>query len=407
MSQARHTIERGLDLFRVLIGENNALAAEFEASHSEFSTGVAGEGPGAVGDPDAPAELLAARRHLEWFLLERPSAHLERVPVQALQDAWFERAGTAERQIAEAFLHSLAGAFEVTSSEPGRGVWVTDLFAPGEMPIEEREAAPELQPGDLLVGRLFPIGEGVFRLSPAVACFRDPRLLEAVRGDLEQMRSSRRGVLRVQQLDLERLFFTSAAAARPGLPDESHETGSAAATRIHAELVEAGLAPEDAAGVIETLRDAPRTPGFITEILDQLAFDTDVDLDRTRRALAELWSINHTTASSATAAQDTAAQDTAGEDTAEDAHTALAAFDQGRAAGTDLEELFRELAANLGVEAPTDDDEETPPPEFPGVVGAMVEEFLWDVGRQKGLRRPSTVLRVRQGAGSVREHRAP
>jgi hypothetical protein len=64
---------------------------------------------------------------------------------------------------------------------------------------------------------------------------------------------------------------------------------------------------------------------------------------------------------------------------------ALAAFDRGRAEGRDLEQLFRTLEADLGVEAeePAAEEEESVP-DFPGVVGAVIEEFLWEVEREEG-----------------------
>jgi hypothetical protein len=70
-------------------------------------------------------------------------------------------------------------------------------------------------------------------------------------------------------------------------------------------------------------------------------------------------------------------------DEAASVREALARFDQGRDAGRDLEGLFRELEADLGLDSGVE-DAEGPAPDFPGVVGAMVEEFLWEQERENG-----------------------
>jgi hypothetical protein len=79
---------------------------------------------------------------------------------------------------------------------------------------------------------------------------------------------------------------------------------------------------------------------------------------------------------------------------------ALAAFDRGRAEGKDLEQLFRDLERDLGIADEESDEDSTEAddgaPDFPGVIGAMVEEFLWETEREHGEERARTwsVLRA-------------
>ena len=360
MGNASDSLERGLGLFGELLAEDPRLEREFAESRSHFAT---------KHPPGSEEQRLAARRHLEWFVLERPSETLGGVPVEALQDTWLERADAGQRALGPAFLESLAGAFEVTQAVPEEGVWVRDLFSLGEFPVDEPEAATELQQGDVVVGRLFPIGEGVFRFSPAAACFRDARLLEAVREDLDRMRQARRGVLRVQQIELEQLFFQS-GDERPSVP-------SPAEVREHARaLLEAGgLDRARTDGVLHAIeRASERGDGsVVTEILNELAFETELELEGARSVLVELWT---SLAQSAPDAQGAEVQD---------ARAALAAFDRGRAAGQDLEQLFRALESDLGVAtaAELEDEAEGSAAELP-VIAGLVEEFLWDVGREEG-----------------------
>lgn len=75
----------------------------------------------------------------------------------------------------------------------------------------------------------------------------------------------------------------------------------------------------------------------------------------------------------------------------EDIAAALEAFDKGRSEGADLEQLFSQLEQDLdcGATAEAGDaseggsgtGESEQAPDFPGVLSAVVEEFLWDVAR--------------------------
>jgi len=328
---------------------------------------------------------MADLRHLEWFLLEHPSAVLGSTPVQAWQEAWRASLPAAGSELAASLLHSIPGAFEVTSLVPAEGVWVRDLFTLGEHPVIEARAKSSLAVGDLLVGRLFPAGAGSFLLSPSVAVFQNPGLLAAVRADLEGMRAVRRGVLRVQQLELERLFH----GARP---EQAEAPGMAEVrARTRAELLEQGLQLDVVASLLERVQSAARASGgqVITDTLNGLAFETGVDLARTRLVLVELWESERRSHAAQTAPS--SAIDS--EDSQADTRAALEAFDRGRAEGKDLEQLFRQLERDLGIEdesgnqgATTEEEEgvELEAPDFPGVIGAMVEEFLWEAERAHG-----------------------
>jgi hypothetical protein len=111
------------------------------------------------------------------------------------------------------------------------------------------------------------------------------------------------------------------------------------------------------------------------DLLDELAFETRIDLARARSILTHAWA-----ASSAPADVPTA-RPTEG---ARDARAAVDAFAAGRAAGGDLDALLGALERDLGLEGEDEDEADSPAPDFPGVVGAMIEEFRWEVGRLEG-----------------------
>jgi len=378
-------IEDGLHRFSRLVLGEDALRAEFEASVEEFFRGPLPEG-------DTRETLLAARRHIEWFVLERHSPSLRKTPVEALLRRWHDTVSKPVGELSESFFGSFTGVFKVTSIVAGGGGWLRDLAGYGEHPVGEFPGAEEIREGDLVIGRLYPIhGEACF-LSSAARILRGPELVAALEADLERTRIARGGsrVLHISQLELEAMFFDPdggfvepGTSAEPGSEVNVEET--LAATREW--LASAGLTSEEVDSIFGRLRRQPCDTSRLAiggadelgAILDEMAFTTGIDLAEARRLLTIAWPLLSTPAAppsgSSTASRKTGH---AGGPNAGNARDALAAFDDGRRAGQDLEELFGTLEKDLELDQVPDDEEGTPAPDFPGVVGAMVEEFLWE-----------------------------
>ncbi|MCZ6598836.1 MAG: hypothetical protein O7B99_14455 [Planctomycetota bacterium] len=373
------SIEHGLQRLAALAEELSGLESEIVASATVFFAG--GSAADYIGGGGEQAEMLARRRHLEWFFLERPSEVLGGVPAEALLDRWLEEDEEADGELASAFLMSLAGVFEVTGVEEGRGVWLHDLFGHGEYPIVEPEAAGELMTGDLVVGRLFAVGESLYRLSPAAASFRNAELAAALRRDMKRLQKSRRGVMRIAQSELERMFHAPDATFALA-PREPRELARSALDQ----LVAAGLPESVVTGLLDEISAAAREPegatagrALVTEALNRLAFDTVVDLELARKLMFELCSAWQMQAGCADARRRTEQAAPADE-----VRAALERFEKRRASGHDLEKLFRGLEDDLGLDPGGESENEETAPAFPGVVGAMVAEFLWDVERERG-----------------------
>lgn len=386
---ARELIERGVAHYRQLIAQRPALAAELAQAREQFRVGPPHEEPG------SDEEQLFERRLLEHFVFERFSEHAQGVPVEALSEAWRAAAGPELAELEDVFLGSLAGVFEVTGIQAS-GLWLRDLLGRGEYPTQEAEAAQELAEGDVLVGRLHPVGDASYRLSPAATCYRNSELLSALQSDLEQARQSRRGVLRIQQSELERMFHARQA------------DGPQRIEAARAFLAAGGLDEETIAELFEHLARSRPTreelaPGHgdvLGAILDRLAFETELDLDRTRELLIGAWSAlldppaegadSKSGSGAPKAPAPTAALNgsapaapVARSQAPMDAASALAAFDDGRSQGRDLEQLFDELERNLGIES-SEAEEDGAPPAFPGVVAALVGEFRWELSHEEG-----------------------
>jgi len=367
-------IDAALEAFLGLIQDEPALRAEFAASVGEFFHGAPPAG-------DAGETLLAARRHLEWFVLERHSPELRGTAIERRFDAWRTRVGPGLEPGGHALRESITGIFEVGDVDPG-GAWLRDVTGFGEFAIVATETTALLRPGDLAVGRLFPVDGASMYLSRGAGIFRALGVKDALEGDLARIRAEQsRQVLRVSQLELERMFW---GRLRRAAGDPVGD-----ARRL---LVSAGLSHGQVDAVLEQLRAEPfdttrvvvGVGDVLSEILDDLAFETEIDLDAARRLLSEAWYSLHerpgTPDVRSRPAADVAPVGRAADGRA-DVERALAEFDRGRAEGGDLETLFRELERQLDLDdegEPGDDDEPEAPLAFQGAVPAMVEEFLWE-----------------------------
>src|SRR6202008_1885816 len=146
---------------------------------------------------------------------------------------------------------------------------------------EDAGRSRALAPGDLRVGRIFPVGDTLYRISHASGFFRDPRLLEAVRADLEHAPGGRRGGLRLSQRDLEGMFFGGSGGAEgPSEGGLAPDPGPGAVEAARRCLAAGGLEPSDVDDVLAELASEPFDPRAVLpgagdrlgEILATLAF---------------------------------------------------------------------------------------------------------------------------------------
>ena len=365
-------IDACLSGLRAAVERDVVLAKELRQSWSEFSPGA--EPP--AGAARGSEEELAARRHLEWFLLEKERSGPEEARIEALIDKSARAAGGSAEEIRKSLSGSRASVFEVKRVEPGRGVWLWDLAGLYECAVLEAEGSRLLEPGDVIAGRLFPTGDSFHRLSRAAAMWRDPRLLAALERDLERARASRpphlRGSLRLRQSDLESMF-RAVEPARPAATD--------AVADARALLASGGVPKEAIEAFFERLGAEGPRPGArlvgahdaLGDVLEELAFGSGVDLEAARRVLLLAWEQLH------------AGRADRKPETPQDIAAAVAEFDRKRREGAPLEKVFEDLERDLGLaDGAGSEDEDTPAPDFPGVVAAMIDEFLWDEEREHG-----------------------
>ena len=243
-------------------------------------------------EEDAPRE----GRFLEWFCLEKGR---EREPSFLSR---FFRAGMPglpggrPQWLEGALGESLFGFFRV--QDRGEGRTLVLRFPSGRTfrlywPLRSRQV-PER--GDTLLGRVYPFratGEkDLFLPSPWMILYQGGDLIQALERDVERARAmGMRDHLGQKELEaiLEGRFFQG--------PREEEGPGPLGPELPLADLVDRiqllfdkfGFAGVTAADVAREAREASSFSEAFGEFLDQLAFETDVDLEEIRRLFLQLW----------------------------------------------------------------------------------------------------------------------
>ena len=406
MALAIGAIERCLETLAAVIRADEALSVEFESSIEFFFRGQAP----AHGDQGIGATLLAARRHLEWFLLEYHSPTLRGTIMDRLAEGYTSRVAEARTQespdIADAMEAALdalqrshAGIFEVEEVRPEAGAWLRDLTGFGSFALGDPAVAEILKGGELIVGRLYPAGDGVHLASPAAAILASQHVTKALQRDLDSIRENGSAkIVRVSQGELEVMFFGAGQNAAIGNANEGSglDASEDPIGDAQALLLKVGLGEARSRAAVSQLAREPRDPDQLIHgasdvlggLLEELAFDTDVDLNVARTALLNAWEIVSMPAPAAQGMKDAGAQsaipnhaDATGDVEIDDdaRQAAIDAFAEARERGGDPAQLLQTLQRELGVND-EEDEPEMPAPDFPGVVGAMIEEMKWELG---------------------------
>ncbi|MFY9344229.1 MAG: hypothetical protein WAT39_17185, partial [Planctomycetota bacterium] len=311
------------------LGHVGRLPAEVQRARREFFR--ADNAPAAASPP------AAERRFHEWFLLERESEVLGAVPSEV----------SPFLALAQDLPESQAGVF-VVQRVTDAAIDARDLQDDTSLDLVAPPAA--LRVGDLLVGRLWAEAAGRWRPSTALAVFRPGgELAKAIARDLQRLQLDRR----LQQVELEHLLLQRARG----------EAGQPVAVRTvpleHLEadldrLLHAGGGTLQASDLSQQLARAERPGPVIGPVLDQLAFDTAIDLDRARALLVEIWNAHHADDEPAAG---TAAPDAAGDAPGETLGERLVReLDEGLAKKRDVGELFAQLERMAGIEPDAEDD---------------------------------------------------
>lgn len=335
---------------------------------------------------------LAAIRFAEWYLLERSSEQLGEVPVRLLMQAAESGEDVSEElDLLDLLASSRAGVYinEVCQDSL---IQLRDLQGGERL---ELSGYPEsLDPGDIVIGRLYEDGSGNWLPSIALAILpATPELAVAYQKDLRRLELDRR----LTQAELEHLLFRRWAESKlPAVetpPLEHLEAG------LESLLEPAGLEDEYPTAVISEALKGAKEPGtVIGPILDQLAFESEVDLEELRRVLLLIWARQNQNLADAGRKQSASpakpkpgSKATPVQKPVQNSEASsmglgeriAARLDEGLAREENLEQLFQDLAGMLG-EGELEEGEENPEGigSDAGDLEALVREFVWEENLQ-------------------------
>lgn len=381
-SMSREEVQRQTECIARLaeqLAKQPRLSAELQRARRQFF------GEDQVGAGNDAAE----HRFAEWFLLERESETLGAVPATI---------PPYSRDVEE-LEGSLVGLFMVESV--GSTIAATDMQ--DESVIEIADVST-LQVGDLLVGRLYPVGGERWAPSAATPALRPGReIATAFVRDLEKLELGRR----LYQVELEHLLLrqyggsiatiaepdqpaAAAVAAEPLVP----ELPAVPLEHLEADLEQLLLSVGEhhsATVLSQQLAVAERPGQCIGPLLDQLAFDTDVDLDKARRLLLEIWNAHHAGPARSTE-QAGGSAGAPGESLGEQLARKI---DEGIGESQDVEALFGQIERLAGIEPEEDDDDDERNTKIvaevfgtgdddgdAGDLSPLVTEFHWETGAE-------------------------
>ncbi|MCA8943778.1 MAG: hypothetical protein KDB80_14540 [Planctomycetes bacterium] len=246
------------------------LHAEMERAKREFFGG-----PGPRGQDQTSREACAIR-FAEWFLCERPSDLLGDVPVAVAGEQF------ASGVDCELIRESRVGVFLVQTGGAERPT-VRDVV---DNEAVELCAVPDaLDVGDVLIGRLYASRDDSTSYVPSAAMTivaASPHIAIAYQRDVKGLDLNRR----LTQAELEHLMFRRGIAESQGADIPPLE-------RVEAELERVFLASGKsdvytATSVSDAMAHAEHPGAVIEPLLEEMAFDTDVDLDELRHLLLAL-----------------------------------------------------------------------------------------------------------------------
>lgn len=253
---------------------DRGLSAEMARARREF---FGADRPGYVDPKSRLAMDAAALRFAEWFVIERQS--------EVLGNSLLETHGdpSEDRMLFE----SRVGVFLVENA--GAECVVRDLE--GNEALQLVVGPSQLGAGDVLVGRLFPRTDGSFEPSDAVALLpRSPQLALAFQRDAKRLELGRR----LDQAEIEHVVFRQWAAFSATAELSPEDTEELPLEHLEAELQSALDAADvgddySATAISAALVSAGENAGtVVSEVLDNLAYDTDVDLDRARELIVRM-----------------------------------------------------------------------------------------------------------------------
>ncbi|MFN0208044.1 MAG: SEC-C domain-containing protein [Planctomycetota bacterium] len=404
---------------RAAIDSDADLAADRDTALSEFF---------GIREPDA----TSLGRFYEWYLFERRSPLTgEAPPFVVLLDRVESTLPFETRDLLDELGASRFSIYEYSSGE--EELTIHDLISDAMYPIEDYqflELKESLDDTSLVIGRLYPTGKGSYLFGPFGFVVKG-EVATALRRDVANT-SGRHG--RLSQREMEWLLFGGPADPRPAdaeltkakiptlpIPPDEFEPLERLEAEVESWLRTAAVEGLDFDEVKGRLEAAESSAEEVILILNEIAFETDVDLETGRRILpAYALALRNAKKKreGANAMNPRIVKDELRAKSDELCNCgsgevygncclpkdAIARFDAGRANGEQLNDLFQHLAAAMGVED-DDEDDDSPSVEISQLppIAPMVEEYLWESSQSGKTNDPADAALLEAFARSIDE----
>ncbi|MDP7062842.1 MAG: hypothetical protein QF489_07920 [Planctomycetota bacterium] len=315
MSQTlgQHDFDRLLEELEQRVLAHPILQTEYRESYQDFLAGSA---------TDEPTKL----RHREWFLIEHTPPSLGAPPAVA----WAPE-DLQDNDIWQRLLESFFGIFQEVASDDQQMPILEDLWSGRQIRLDR--PLPANDDNLVIVGRTAQGSEEYHVLMPGCVFLAAEGLADALASDLSRIRAEQPRS-RLSQRQCEHLLLPFRQQTEP------HQEAAQAL-----EILEEALAGEPKWSA-DRLLEAAVEHG-VTEALNILAFETKVDLEPIRTAMATLNAVGQQGLRDEPLNTVEAGADdqlSPGE-----IESALAAFELARKSGKDLSTSFEELEKNLGL----------------------------------------------------------
>ncbi len=346
----------------------------------------------------ARADPAAAERFLEWFGLARRVDGAGGPPMQVFLSAGCPGLEPALRPYAEGLAESRVSVFAVRD-EDDTTIELEDAITHEFLRVLLPRAVRGSAVGSTLVGRVAPTEGDLWFATAACETFRGTALFEAYEAEAARHELERPDTQpALDPLELEKLLRASVAAGQDTVESVEQEL---------AELLARGPTNlPSVADISYALSATPRPGAVLGPLLEQIAFESEVEIERAQRLLLRLWNVHHaagaegraslpsrgtTEATGREASPEVSSEPTVSIPPAELGKRIVDELEQGLASGENLETLFGRLEAmtdtSLALDGASDAVSDATPEELrwhvedEGNVGAFIQEFIWDRGR--------------------------
>jgi len=337
-----------------------------------------------------------AARFLEWFSLERPHGEGVAAPVHSFVASGCPGLDPEGHPYGRGLGDTRVGVYLVKDLDD-EGMDLEDAISGTSLSVLLPDETRSIESGDTLLGRLLPVpGADLWMATDAMERIAGSTIFDAFVEDIERnkLETGQEILDPVSQRDLELLL----GLARGEDEATVAQVGSEILESRLAELLEnvsEEIPPADE--ICRALEASPSPGPVMDQLLEDLAFYSEIEIEAARHLILELWTAYHAggsdeqlATSASTSTESVTSPDSASQapavPVAELGATLLAELEAAEEQGVPTEAIFEKLekmvqgkSSSPEVDGPPEEIEWRTPDQ--GNLHALLAEYLWERGR--------------------------